>query len=125
MWNGAVVSYGSAKQKLFSLSSCESEVHGAVDTWLHANEAKAFLEELGIIDQPILLFTDNQASLSNASTGWRNRHFSMMSRKLNEEVAEGRLVWSWLPGTLQIGDGFTKVLPKDKLYQFRQEIGLC
>ena len=123
-WNDAIIDYGSNKQTLTSLSSCEAELRAATDAWLRTADTIEFMRELDVVTEPVCLYCDNQATLANAVVGWRNRHFSMMAQRLNEEVNGGRLVWSWVPGETIPADGLTKVLTRAQMPTFRGQLGL-
>eukprot|EP00971_Amphidinium_carterae_P282961 5617243-Amphidinium_carterae.1 len=65
------------------------------DTWKKAIEAQSFLKSVDIEVSPIRLCTDNSTAVSDAPTSWRNRHLSMFTQRLREEVQEKRLQWQW------------------------------
>ena len=77
-----------------------------------------------MIDQPLSLYSDNEASLAKPAITWRNRHFSMMASRLRQEVSLGNLVWSWMSGKEIPADGLTKVLTTEALRTFREAVGL-
>ena len=123
-WSNALVEYGSTKQVLTSLSSCESELRATTDAWLRSSSGQALFEELGIVQQPVSITTDSKAAWALASTSWRNRHFAMLARRLSEEVTAGRIVWLWTPGRSMHADALTKVLPVAGLSSFCKAVGL-
>ena len=123
-WSGSLIEYGSSKQALTSLSSCEAELRATTDAWLRSSSVQALFQELGIVQQPVSITTDSKAAWSLASTSWRNRHFAMIARRLAEEVKSGRIVWLWAPGSTMYADALTKVLPVGGLAMFRAAVGL-
>ena len=124
VWCGGVLDYGSTRQGLIALSSCEAEVKAAVDTWKRATELQNFFGMIGIYIPKLTLLTDNSAAVSSAPASWRNRHFSMFTQRLREEVALGHLEWKWIASSKMLADGLTKILRGDALTHFRVTVGL-
>ena len=124
MWAGSVLDYGSSRQVLTSLSSCESELRAVVDTWKHAVELQTFLRPPGLPVVELKLSTDKSAAVARALITWRHRCFSMFTCRLQEECNAGRLTWRWIASSYMAADGLTKVLKGDAMAAFRNTIGL-
>eukprot|EP00971_Amphidinium_carterae_P214445 4255658-Amphidinium_carterae.1 len=92
-------------------------------------EVQSFLLSLDVAVGPVFLRIDNSAAVSSAPTvvptNWRNRHYSMFTQGLREEVLKGRLKWSWVPWGEMLADGLTKILKGEALNAFRASVGLA
>ena len=71
---------------------------------------------------PAIIFEDNQACISmvkNHVVTGRNRHFCIKMAWLREQVAQGNILFVFVPSKMNVADIFTKILADDKFVVLR------
>ena len=125
-YNSAAISWGSKKQAIVALSSCEAEIVAASETAKEALYMSTVLEELGARSlAPVEVKCDHQGAIDVA---YNPEHFSRMKHVarrhffVRECVEDGRIVVPFVRSADNQADFFTKPLPHATLFQFRDRI---
>jgi hypothetical protein len=111
---GAPTTFKSSIERTVSLSTTEEETSAGVTCMQDILYMKNILESLGLkVKLPIVLEMDNQGrvySVNNWSVGGRTRHIHGQSFFLQELKEAGIRVITWIAGTTNEADIFTKNL---------------
>jgi transposase InsO family protein len=125
---GGAISWSSKKQKLITLSSMEAEYLQLSEAAKEAKFLRNLLKELQQkVNQPIKLFEDNQSAIVTAKTTIstdRNKHFSVRSHYIRDQIKRQKINLIYLPGTEQPADMLTKALGKQLIVRHRAAVGL-
>jgi len=125
--NGVVVHWASHRQSLTTLSSCESEIVAHVTGFKLMMGIRDLIEEATESKMIVELEGDNMAAiqtLTNVVTSWRNIHYAKRAAWLRDEITNSEATLRHRRGTELVSDGMTKVLPKEKLAQCRERLGI-
>ena len=110
----APVMHRSATQKTVALSVCEAEMNSAVLCAQDMIYAKHVLESLGLqVETPMMLQMDNKGAvdlINSFSVGGRTRHVDVRQCFLRELKEAKVMAVTWIPGTENEADMFTKNL---------------
>ena len=125
--NGQFISGKSWKQSIVTESTSEAELvaanEGAKDgLWL-----KYLLEEMDLEVSPILLFMDNKSALQIAQHPThhkRAKHLELRLLKLRQFIEDGLVEVQYVESAKNVADVFTKSLAKEKLKDFRNQLGI-
>jgi hypothetical protein len=124
MMNGDPISWSSKKQRVVSLSTCESELYAQASAAQELLYQRGLLQELGLtVATPSTLHGDNQSGIAVATHGVkseRTKHVDIKYHFLTDSIASGALKLQWIPTTEQQADIFTKALAAPLFERFRE-----
>ncbi|KAK8957726.1 hypothetical protein KSP39_PZI001286 [Platanthera zijinensis] len=118
--NGGAVSWRSWKQSTTADSTTAAEVMAAAEASKEAVWIKKFLEELGVVassGEPLRLFCDNSASISQIKEPKSHHKTKYMDRKYfvtRDFIEEGKIALLWIDTNSNTADPFTKPLSQAK-----------
>jgi hypothetical protein len=116
----------SAKQRIVTKSSYESELVAINDALDMVMFIRRLFLELGLIEGPTILYQDNQSTIhviyNGVGTRGRTRHIDVRYYYIRERVAAGDIVVQYLASTEHTADILTKPLVGALFYKLRQAI---
>jgi hypothetical protein len=139
---GAPIAWGSNKQPIVALSTCEAEYVAASDvarevTWLRnlLAEIDPFGAPATSLPQshepnylpPIPMAMDNQGAIALATLGSQNcrtRHINVRYHYIRDCIESGTIEPYYTPTSDMLADGFTKALDRLKFSTFVSSIGI-
>ena len=75
----------------------------------------------------MIIYADNQSAIVFAKDpkfhAW-TKHIALQHHFIWEKIVDGNIELEYIQTSWQIADGFTKALPKDAFYAFRDVLGL-
>jgi hypothetical protein len=111
-----VITWGSKKQNIVSLSSTEAEYVCLSDAAREANWLRNLYQEMGFPEEEsTLIYGDNQSALAIAENPCyhkRTKHFDIKHHYIRDQVQRGVMKLQYLPTTQMTADIFTKALPR-------------
>ena len=114
----AYLSFISSKQSLVTKSSTEAELVAADTVVSTAVWMRQFMEELGVRQRPIRLDQDNQSTIIIAGQGTgtfkRSKHIKVRYFWIKEQIDDGVLEISHVPGEQLVADILTKPLSRER-----------
>ena len=120
---GGPLRWLSQLQKLYALSTAESEIYSAVEAVKDAAHLKLHLSALGVrLDEPIPVYEDNAAcrimTAQQLKSFNRARHYTTRLGFLQDQHGD---TFTFVPCDTEnmIADAFTKSLPADSFIKFR------
>ena len=126
--HGGVVSWMSKLQPTVALSTAEAETIAGVEAVKQIMHLRLFLREL---DQeqlsPTTVWEDNNAAIALAhgkEQSKRAKHYQMKVAFLNEQHQRGVFSYEKVGTKEQLGDQFTKALPRDDFCRYRDWMGV-
>ena len=126
-WNGALMSWRSARQPFPTMSTCESELVEAMEAVTLADAFEALVMEHEE-EYTKTLLCDNMATVSlmgEGSAGWRTRHLRLRAQNLRWRVSTLEWRVKFCPGSLMVADAGTKPLPKQRMQELKEKMGMC
>lgn len=127
--NSATISWGSKKQPVIALSSCEAEIMAASEAAKEALHLRGLLTELGIdCDAPTHLSVDNQSAIAvayNPAHHGRVKHVERRHLHIRECVEKMQIVVPFVHTHDNLADFFTKPLPPKQFFALRDRIMNC
>jgi hypothetical protein len=139
---GAPIAWGSNKQPIVALSTCEAEYVAASDasrevTWLRNllaeidpfSASATFLPQLHEPNYipPIPMAMDNQGAIALVilrNQNRRTRHINVRYHYIRDFIESGIIVPHYTPTSEMLADGFTKTLDRLKFVIFVSSIGM-
>ena len=127
---GGPIAWRASKQATVTTSSTEAELLAISEAAKEAIFLSRMLRALYLqIQDPLQLECDNSQTIrllaeTNAKLSTRLRHVDIHQHWLRQETQEGRIQVRWVPTAQMKADGLTKALPRQKLQQFQQLIGI-
>jgi Reverse transcriptase (RNA-dependent DNA polymerase) len=138
---GAPIAWGSNKQPIVALSTCEAEYVAASDAAREATWLRNLLAELDppgapatSLPQnepnhlpPIPMAMDNQGAIALATLGSQNRrtrHINVRYHYIRDCIESGTIAPHYTPTSDMLADGFTKALDRQKFSTFVSSIGI-
>jgi hypothetical protein len=116
----------SAKQKINTKSSAETELHGVSEEISQALWTKQWLEFYNIKVNPILLHLDNKSTiimlLTGKSIGRNTRHISMRTFFIKQFLDNGTIKIVYTPTDKLFVDLLTKSIQGNKLIEFTKTL---
>ena len=129
MIGNAAVSWQSKLQHTVALSSCEAEylsLSAAVKEALHLRYLLSDILSHSVLNQPILLFEDNQSCIKLSqnveATSTRTKHIDIRHHHVKDHVDKGDIVLAYVPTDEQAAVCLNKSLERVKHQSFRQTI---
>ena len=123
-----LIHWGSTKQQVTAMSSCEAELDAAIVGLKHS---RGIFEVLTEIDERMNiiaeLMVDNAAALKSmkyVATNWRNRHFAIRASWIRDAIEDWKVETKYKPGKDLEADALTKILDRVKLEEMRKKLGL-
>ncbi len=128
MYGGGLLYWRSALQKLTALSSTEAEIIAmsqAVQDALSLRKVLADVVGDSVLNQPIVLFEDNQPAIKYASKleyDKRTKHIPIKRAFVKDHVVEGDVQLVYTPTAEQVADCLTKCMPRPSLEHCRKSL---
>ena len=126
-WNGALMTWRSSRQPFPTMSTAESELVEALEAVTLADAFEALVMEHEE-DYTKTLLCDNMATVSlvgEGGAGWRTRHLRLRAQNLRWRVSTLEWRVKFCPGAIMIADAGTKPLPKQRLQELKEKMGMC
>ena len=128
MLSGGVTCWSSKLQSTVALSTAEAETNAGVEAVKQVMHMRLFLKELGEEQVgPSIIFEDNVAAIALAhgkEQSKRAKHYQIKVHFLNEQFQNGTFAYHKVGTKLQLGDVWTKSLPRDDFCKFRDWMGV-
>ena len=114
----------SSSIKVVCRSSTEAELHAANEASSDILHTVDLLQELRITQDAVPIFEDNQAVIhmmtrNEVNFQTKSKHVRVRYDFLREQVADGKVIFSYLSTELQLADVMTKPLIGEKFLYFR------
>ena len=126
--NGRLVHWGSTKQQVTAMSTCEAELDAAIVGLKQAYGVIHAVHDVMKGRGPkIVMKVDNAAALRQmkfVATNWRNRHFAIRASWIRDEITHRNIDVQYQSGKDLEADGLTKILDRVKLQEMRRKLGL-
>jgi hypothetical protein len=127
MMKGAAIAFHSKKQTVVALSSCEAEYISLCETVKTAKWLKRLCSDLGIGDDQIVIFEDNQSSIKlaeNQNSSGRTKHIDVRYHFVRDNVESGFIKLEHCGTANMTADIFTKALEKISFSKHRRGLGI-
>ena len=125
---GGLISWMSKLQSTVALSTAEAETIAGVEAVKQIMHLRLFLRELGQEQlSPTTVWEDNNAAIALAhgkEQSKRAKHYQMKVAFLNEQHQRGVFSFEKVGTKEQLGDQFTKALPRDDFCRYRDWMGV-
>lgn len=125
----AAISWGSKKQPVVALSSCEAEIMAASEAAKEALHLRCLLDDLECGDSsPVRLSVDNQSAIAvayNPEQHGRLKHVDRRHFFIRECVENMQIVVPFVSSQENLADFFTKPLPHKQFFALRNRIMNC
>ena len=109
-------------------SSCEIEYRASFTITVECVWLRHLLADLGVAQSSaITIFTDSQSALvvaRNLVFHARTKHIEVHYHYVRERFSVGEIILAYVHTQENIGDLFTKALPREKSEAFRKALGL-
>jgi hypothetical protein len=118
----APVCHRSAKLKMITRSSSESELCSLEDASTYAIWYKSLLEDMGVVTGPIEILQDNKSTIIMATQGLNFRHNKhIMARKffIQERIESSEVALKYCKTSEMIADILTKVVDKTTMNRLK------
>jgi len=118
---GGIFSWATRAQRTVALSSTEAEYMALSDCSCQCVWIRSILLELSYSFGPIPISNDNQGSIfmaSNPITKVRNKHIDVRYHAIRDFVTQGKIKLSYIEGSENPADMFTKNLGHAKFCKF-------
>ncbi|GJV61069.1 retrotransposon protein, putative, ty1-copia subclass [Tanacetum coccineum] len=128
--NGGAVDWKSKKQTTIAMHATQSEYMAASEAAMEAVWIRKFVEDLGVmpsISKPINMYCDNSAAIIFANEPGvmkGARHFLRRYHYVREQVESGEIKLIKVHTDKNLADAFTKALPRGKVNEHANGIGL-
>ena len=126
-WSDAPVAWRSGRQALITTSSAETELLAASEGTTLMASIDALLHDVGARASARELRVDNSAAITLASEeggSWRTRHLKVRAGALRQRIQDGWMRIAFCPGSIQLADGLTKILPARRMSDLMRAWGL-
>ncbi|GJY80741.1 retrotransposon protein, putative, ty1-copia subclass [Tanacetum coccineum] len=128
--NGGAVDWKSKKQTTIAMHATQSEYMAASEAAMEAVWIRKFVGDLGVmpsINKPINMYCDNSAAIIFANEPGvmkGARHFLRRYHYVREQVESGEIKLIKVHTDKNLADAFTKALPRGKVNEHANGIGL-
>jgi transposase InsO family protein len=126
--SGGLVCWSSKLQDTVALSTAEAETIAATEAVKQLIHLRLFLRELGHEQKEAsIVYEDNNAAISLAhgkEQSKRAKHYQLKVHFLNEQYKNGTFAYEKVDTKKQLADAFTKALPRDDFYRYREWMGV-
>jgi len=116
------VSWCSKLQHCVATSTCEAEYYSISECAKHCTWTMNLLQELNINIKTINIYTDNKAAIhvcNNNVINQKNKHIDIRYHFIKELIANNKITLTYIKSTMNLADGLTKYLDKNKMNAFR------
>jgi transposase InsO family protein len=124
----SIITWSSQKQRITAQSSCEAEYIAAATAASQAVWLSRLLGEVhGKEPDKVKLYVDNKSAIAlckNPVFHDRSKHIDTRFHYIRECVEEGKIEVTHVGTNDQMGDIFTKALPRAKFIEMRQRLGI-
>ena len=124
-----VISWSSKKQSTVALSTTEAEYISATSTACEAVWIRRILADLRQEQNtPTKLYCDNMSTIAmtkNPVFHSRSKHIELRHHFIRKLVEDGEIELKFCGTDEQIADVFTKALPREKFYYFRERLNVA
>ena len=124
----SVFSWSSKKQESVAQSTAEAEYVAAAMATSQVYWLRKILGDIGMKQKEATeLFCDNQSAIAmskNPVFHSRTRHINIKYHFIREAIEEGEVQLTFCKSEDQVADIFTKALPKEKFFKFRELLGV-
>ena len=129
---GGPISWGSKKQTIVAVSTCEAEyismsTASKEAVWLRRLVSDMLLDLVSTKLHPTLIHSDNQGAIAlaqNESVNNRNKHIDIAYHFVREVVRTKLVELAYLPSTDMPADALTKPLPQPAFAKFVMQLAL-
>ncbi|CAB0019909.1 unnamed protein product [Nesidiocoris tenuis] len=124
---GGAISWEARKQKTVALSSTEAEYMCLTEAAKEAVHLYTLSNDLGMSQNFITIFNDNQAAQSlaiNPIISNRSKHIDIRQHYIREVIENGKIKLQYRPTAQMTADIFTKPLDVSKYSNFRSQLGI-
>lgn len=125
--NGTLVSWYSKKQSVVARSAAESEYIAADEAAKECVWLKSLMASMGVPQGNVVIYEDNQACIlltKNPQHHSRTKHIQIHFHGVREYVANGEMVFTYIPTKQQLADMFTKGVSGVLLRSHLKDLGL-
>jgi len=125
--HGGPVTWTSKTQHLTSTSSTESEYRALSNSVKDVLWIQQILKCFDVVLRPFPMKSDNMGAINatkNHTTTQHTKHIELHVHFLRERVQRSEVDITHIPGTDNPADLLTKPLPRSKLEEFRQRMGV-
>ena len=125
---GSPISWSSRRQQTVSLSLCEAEYVAATEAAKEAIWIKGFINNLRLPDyhvDTVPLHIDNNSAYKlakNPEMHQRTKHIAIRHHFIRQCVEEGEILLTWIKGTNNVADAFTKPLARPMFESFLKDM---
>jgi len=119
------VSWCSKLQHCVATSTCEAEYYSISECAKHCTWATNILNELNIKIKTINIYTDNKAAIhvcNNNVINPKNKHIDIRFHYIKELIKNNKIKLTYIKSKMNLADGLTKYLDKNKMEQFRNNL---
>ena len=124
----SIVNWGSLKQTIVVLSSCEAEYIAATTATCQGIWLNRLISELkGVEEKPMKLLVDNQSAITLSKNHFhhsRTKHIDTRYHFIRQCVDEKRTVVAYIKSEDQLADILTKSLRRLKFLEMREWLGI-
>lgn len=124
----SVFSWSSKKQESVAQSTAEAEYVAAAMATSQVYWLRKILGDIGMKQKEATeLFCDNQSAIAmskNPVFHNRTRHINIKYHFIREAIEEGEVQLTFCKSEDQVANNFTKALPKEKFFKFRELLGV-
>ena len=128
MLYGGAICWMAKLQATVALSTSEAETNAAVEVVKQIMHLRLLLREIGLPQEfPTVVHEDNNAAISftqNTGNSKKTKHYQIKVHFLCEQVEFGVFEMKKVSTSEQVADTFTKALPRDQFYLFRNWLGV-
>ncbi|KAJ1576465.1 hypothetical protein NDA11_000482 [Ustilago hordei] len=126
---GGAIAWRSHWQRIISTSTTEAEVVALSDACHDIDWLIDIVKGLGLIGNSnagVVLHTNNQAAqwVTSSDGPQQNKALTLHKAYVKDTVKKGLIVIKWIPGELQIADGFTKLLNARRSNKSCKDLGV-
>jgi hypothetical protein len=125
---GGAITWASQRQQSVSLSTTEAEFVAASQATKEAIWLNRLFDDIAREHEKPSLLMDNQSAIRlihNQEFHKRSKHIEVRYFFVRDMVKRGDLKVKYVASDHQLADIFTKPLSKNKLWYFRDELGMC
>lgn len=127
LFGGSLLSFSSKKISLIVTSSTEAELYAAHHAIEECLFLRAMLASIGVrFIGPALILEDNSAVISavSSSSSSRLKQHDVVLHFIRQQVSLGHFKFQYVKSSSNVGDIFTKPLPRQPFMLLRTQLGI-